>query len=92
MSKPQEEISLLFRAVIALAALFCITIFAMVAAMVGDNGSPVVRFLNDHGGTIIVVEVIATLAVCFLAMAADRIKTLRSEREQENKPQHSTEP
>ncbi len=81
VSSPPEQLSFLFRAVVALAAVFCMTIFAMVAAMVSDSGSPVVRFLNDHGGTIIAIEVAAILIVAIGAMFADRWKTLREMRE-----------
>lgn len=83
MSGPPEKVSFLFRAAAVLAAIFCITIFAMVAAMLGDEASPAVRFLNNHGGTLIVVEVAATLLVAVIAMGADRIKTLRKLREEE---------
>lgn len=83
MRGPTEKASFLFRAAAALAAVFCITIFALVAAMMSDGRAPLFRLLNDHGGTIILIEVVATLSVAFLAMAADRIKTLRALREQE---------
>jgi membrane protein DedA with SNARE-associated domain len=83
VSGPPEKVSFLFRAAAVLAAIFCITIFAMVAAMLGDEASPPVRFLNNHGGTLIAVEVAATLLVAVIAMGADRIKTLRNLREQE---------
>ncbi|MGE3314837.1 MAG: hypothetical protein AB7O26_06930 [Planctomycetaceae bacterium] len=82
MSGPPEKVSFLFRAAAVLAAIFCITIFAMVAAMLGDEASPPVRFLNNHGGTLIIVEVAATLLVAVVAMANDRMRTLRNLREQ----------
>jgi hypothetical protein len=87
---PPEKISLLFRAVIVLAAIFCITIFAMVAALMGDGGSPAMRFLNEHGGTLIAVEVVATLFVILGAMFADRWKTLRAARQEDEQNTNDT--
>ncbi len=73
-----ERANILFRASAVLAAIFCVTVLALIAAMGGGGGSPVAKFLNENGGTIISVEVAATLFCAVGAMTLDRRRTLRA--------------
>ncbi len=72
MSDDPQRPNLFFRLVIVAGCVFLVTIFALVATIFGDPESPVARFLNKHGGTLIAAEVAATLLLGLLAMAVDR--------------------
>jgi len=82
MSNPPTGVNVLFRMTAALAAVFVVTILALVMAMIGEP-SPVANFLNDHGGAIVAVEVAATLLCALAAMTADRRQTLKEQRSEE---------
>jgi len=75
-----RKANVLFRAAAVLAAAFCATVLALVATTFGGGGAPVAKFLNEHGGKIIAVEVAATLCCAWGAMMLDRWHTLRDER------------
>ena len=60
------------------AAIFVLTILAMVAAIFGDPRAPVAKFLEAHGGRLIAAEVVATLILGFLALALDRFQSRRA--------------
>lgn len=66
-----------FPMVLFSAAIFIFTILAMVAVMFGDPRAPVARFFDVHAGRLITAEVIVTLFVGFLALAVDRLQTIR---------------
>ena len=88
-------VSLFFRLVIGAAALFIVTVLAIVAAVFSDPSAPAVQFLDQHGGTILEIEVIATLLIGFLALAIDRWQTLRTMRAQQTldpSPADSSDP
>ena len=82
MTDAPKKPNLFFTLAIAAGALFAITIFALVAIMFGDGEAPVSRFLNEHGGRLIVGEVTATLLLGWLAMAVDRRRILRDLRDE----------
>lgn len=69
-----------FAAVAPCGAIFVVTILAMIAAAFGDPASPVSRFFDEHGMTIIVVEAAITIGVTLLAMTVDRWSTVRRTR------------
>ncbi len=56
---------------------FVITILAMVAMLVGDPNMPLNLWFNDHGATVMIVEVVAIGILGLSAMIADRYETLR---------------
>ena len=58
--------------VIAMSGTFVITSLAYVAAGFGDGEAPVNRFLNQHGGTLIVVLAGLTIGSGVLAMYLDQ--------------------
>jgi hypothetical protein len=60
-----------------LSVAFVITVFALVATMLGDPKSPVNAFLDAHGLTVIAVEVVGILISGVLAMVVDRWQALR---------------
>ena len=66
-----------FRLAAVSGAAFAATIFALLALIVSDPRAPVARFMDRHGGTLIAWEVGATLVLGFLALAVDRVRTLR---------------
>jgi hypothetical protein len=78
MGDPAEPSNPFFRLVIVAGAAFVVTILALVAAIFGDPRAPVAIFLDKHGGTIIVAEVSAILALGLLALVIDRRQTLRA--------------
>lgn len=81
MPDQRESLHPLFRLAALSAAVFIFTIFAMVATVFGDQSTPAARFLNAHAGALISVEVVITLSLTILAMAADRRRTLRNNNE-----------
>jgi len=60
------------------ATVFVITILAMVAMLLGDPDAPVQRWFNAHGGTVMAIEVVATVLLGLAAMTADRRETLHA--------------
>ena len=76
-SIPEKRAGLLFRLTAVVGAVFVITIFALVAAMLGDPEAPPAKFLNRHGTAIIIGEVGLILVIGLLAMTVDRIRILR---------------
>jgi hypothetical protein len=80
MAATPEKINVLFRAAAVLAAVFAVTVLALVVSAAGGGGSPVAKFLNEHSGEIIAVEVAATLFCALGAMTIDRWRTLRNEK------------
>lgn len=77
MTESPEPLHPLFRLATLSAGVFIVTVFAMIATLFGDQQTPLSRFLNEHAGTLISVEVVVTLALGFAAMAADRRRTRR---------------
>jgi hypothetical protein len=75
MPEGREPLHPLFRLASLSAVLFIVTVLAMVATIFSDPQAPVARFLNERSGTLIGVEVVATLVLGFFAMAADRRRT-----------------
>jgi hypothetical protein len=49
----------------------------MVATVFGDQNTPIARFLDAHAGKLIGVEVVLTVSLGILAIAADRRRALR---------------
>jgi hypothetical protein len=77
---PRRTANPLFPLAAVSTAAFIVTIFALVAVMFGDQSAPPVRFLNRHGGTLIAWEAGVTLLLGVLAMAVDRVQSLRRAR------------
>lgn len=59
------------------AALFILTILALVASVFGDPHAPLAQLFDWYAGRLIAIEVAATLLTGFLALAVDRRQTLR---------------
>lgn len=74
----------LFFATAAATTLFVITILAMVAMLVGDPAAPANIWFNDHGATVLTIEVCAIGLLGLSAMIADRSETLRELRNKSN--------
>jgi hypothetical protein len=69
--------NIFFQLAVAAGVLFILTVFALTAMIFSNPRAPLSKFLDDHGETLIAVEVAATLAFGFCAMALDRRQTLR---------------
>lgn len=59
-----------------LGGLFCVSIFAWIAAGFGDPQAPVNRWIDRYGLIVILVETFAVVIAGLLAMALDRSATL----------------
>ena len=68
---------------------FIVTILAMVAMLLGDPNAPVNVWFNNHGATVMAVEVLAIGAFGLSAMAADRRETLREQGKKQTNPPKS---
>ena len=69
----------LFRLTALVATVFVITILAMVAMLLGDPFSPANVWFNQHGATLLMLEVVAIVMLGVAAMTADRRESLRSQ-------------
>lgn len=78
MRGPGSRPSLLFQLVVPATALFIITILSLIAVLFSDERAPVAQWLNRHGNTLLLVELIVVIALSLLAMAVDRWQTLRA--------------
>jgi hypothetical protein len=72
----QQRPNIFFRLSLASGALFVVNVLALTATIFSDPRAPSARFLENHGGTLIAVEVAATLIFAFWAMALDRRQQL----------------
>ena len=61
-----------------------ITILAMVAMLLGDPDAPVNVWFNNHGATVMTVEVLAIAVFGFSAMIADSRETARKQQQQKS--------
>jgi hypothetical protein len=73
----RSDVNFYFRLAAVAVAVFIMTILALVASLFGDPRAPLGRFLNEFGGVLIAGEVVVILVIAFLAMAVDRVRTLR---------------
>ena len=65
---------------------FVITILAMVAMLLGDPDAPINVWFNNHGATVMTVEVIAIAVFGFTAMIADSRETAQKQQQQKGPP------
>lgn len=77
MRGPGSKPSLLFQLVIPATAVFVITILSLIAVVFSDPRAPVAQWLNQHGNKLLMVEFVVVIILSILAMAVDRIQTLR---------------
>ena len=82
----------LFPLVAAAGGVFCLSVFVYVAAAFGSAEAPVNQWINRHGTTVILVEVLILMLVCGAAMTVDRIRTLRLLDERKADAETSTPP
>ncbi len=76
---PPKHAGLLFQLTAFSAAAFGVTVLAFVATTFGDVRAPATKWFNQHVGTLIAVEVVATLLLGLAAMIQDRVPTLKDE-------------
>ena len=77
MKPPRTKPSLFFKLVIPATVVFIATILALTACLFGDPDAPVNQWLDANGNSLLFWEFIAVVVLSFLAMAIDRIRTLR---------------
>ena len=75
---PPPPLNLFFRLAVVLATVFIVTVFAFVAAILGDPETPIIRTINQHGGQVVLWEVVALLIVAVLAMMLDQWRNRKS--------------
>ena len=63
-----------YRLLIVVVGLFVLTVFALLATAFSGSGG---GLLDRYAGTIILIEVVATLVIGLLAMAVDRRRMVR---------------
>lgn len=73
---------------------FVVTILALIAGILGDGQAPIHRWLNTHGTTLIIGEVVVIGISGVLALVIDRWQTLRSRagRPSEHSPLETSPP
>ena len=72
---PPLHVNLFFRLAAGLVVLFVITIFAMIANLLGDPRAPVAQFLDRYALHFIIGETIGILITGTLAMTIDQANT-----------------
>jgi hypothetical protein len=77
MRGPGAPASWLFQLIVPATAIFIITIMSLIAVVFSDQRAPLAKFLNEYGTKLLVAEFVAVLGLSFLAMAVDRMRTLR---------------
>ena len=78
MRGPGSKPSLLFQLLIPSTAIFIVTILSLIAVLFSDPRAPVAIFLNKHGNSLLAAEFVAVMLLSFLALAVDRMQTLRN--------------
>ena len=77
MRGPGSKPSLLFQLVIPATAVFVITIMSLIAVVFSDPRAPLAQWLNQYGNTLLIGEFFVVIFLSLLAMAVDRMQTLR---------------
>ena len=83
MRGPGSKPSLLFQLVIPATGVFVITILSMIAIVFSDPRAPVAQWLDKNGNRLLIVEFVAVIILSFMAMAVDRIQTLKQIKQNE---------
>lgn len=77
---------MIFYPVIFLSAIFCVSIFIVIAATFGDQNIPANHWVNRNANWVLITETVLLMIAAIGAMTIDRIRTLRRlARENENK-------
>jgi hypothetical protein len=82
MRGPGSKPGFLFKLIVPIAAVFIVTILAMIAIVFSDPRAPIARFLDRHGNMLLTVEFVAVIVVTLLAMIFDRLRILADLRKQ----------
>ena len=83
MRGPGSKPSLLFQLVIPATAVFVITILSLIAIVFSDPRAPVAQWLDKNGNRLLIVEFVVVIILSFIAMAVDRIQTLKQIKQNE---------
>ncbi|TWT49899.1 hypothetical protein KOR42_38510 [Thalassoglobus neptunius] len=68
---------LTFYPVIVVSAIFCISIFIVIAATFGDQLNPANRWINRNANSVLIIETVVLVIVTLGAMTIDRVRTLK---------------
>ena len=68
---------MIFYPVIILSALFCVSIFIVIAATFGDQNIPANDWVNKNANWVLIIETVLLMMAAIGAMTVDRIRTLR---------------
>lgn len=79
MRAPGSRPGFLFRLVIPATSVFIVTILSLIAVLFSDERAPVAQWLNRHGNTLLMVELLIVVVLSLLAMTVDRVQTLRAQ-------------
>ena len=77
MRGPGSKPSLLFQLVIPATGIFVITILSLIAVVFSDPRAPIAQWLDKNGNRLLIVEFVVVIILSFIAMAVDRIQTLK---------------
>lgn len=91
MRGPGSKPSLLFQLVIPATGVFVVTILSMIAIVFSDPRAPVAQWLDKNGNRLLIVEFVVVIILSFMAMAVDRIQTLKQIKQNEgNSPRKAS--
>ena len=82
-----------FYPLIVMGAIFCISIFIVIATTFGDPDHPLNSWVNLNANLILITEAVLLVILSIGAMTVDRLRTLKKlaseQKEQENIPEES---
>ena len=76
---PNHKGNLFFQVLVISVSIFILTIFALIAAVIGESKAPLFRLINEQAGLLILSEVFVIMFACVLAMVIDRRQAVRRE-------------
>lgn len=77
MKPPRTKPSLLFRLIVPATVVFILTILSLVASTFSDPESPQAAWMDKNADALLLWELIIVMVLAVLAMAIDRMRTLK---------------
>ena len=77
MKPPRTKPSLLFRLIVPATVVFILTILSLVASIFSDPESPQAAWMDRNADALLLWELVIVMVLAVLAMAIDRMRTLK---------------
>lgn len=77
MKHPRTKPSLLFRLIVPATFVFILTVLSLVASIFSDPESPQAAWMDKNADALLLWELVIVMVLAILAMAIDRMRTLK---------------